>query len=116
MVIYHCDGCGKDIPPKTLRYTVTIDVKAAYDKIEVGLAELIQDHRKEILDLIQRLESQSADEVESSVYKRLKLDLCPSCQRAYLINPIHFHPEQAPDKTDLDIDAFLRSLGEPNPE
>ena len=116
MLIYHCDGCGKDIPPKTLRYTVTIDVKAAYDTVEIGLSELLQDHRKEILKLIQQLESQSADEVESSVFKRLTLDLCPSCQRAYLKNPIHFHPEQSPPKTDLDIDAFLRSLGKPDHE
>ncbi len=116
MITYHCDGCGKDIPPKSLRYTVTIDVKAAYDKKEIGLAELVQDHKKEILDLIEQLESKSADEVESSVFKRLKLDLCPSCQRAYLKNPIHFHPEQAPPKTDLDIDAFLRSLDNPEPE
>ncbi len=116
MVIYHCDGCAKDIPPKTLRYTVTIEVKAAYDKQEIGLAELVQDHRKEILNLIHRLESQSAEEVESSVYKRMKLDLCPSCQRAYLKNPIHFHPEQAPPHTDLDIDAFLRSLGKSDSE
>lgn len=116
MIIYHCDGCGKDIEPKTLRYTVTIDVKAAYDKNEIGLAELVLDHRKEILDLIERLENQSAEEVESSVYKRIKLDLCPSCQRAYLKNPLHFHPEQSPPKTEIDIDAFLRSLGKADSE
>jgi hypothetical protein len=116
MITYHCDGCGKDIPLKALRYTVTIDVKAAYDKKEISLAELVQDHKKEILDLIEQLESKSADEVESSVFKRFKLDLCPSCQRAYLKNPIHFHREQAPPKTDFDIDVFLRSLDNPEPE
>ena len=116
MVIYHCDGCGKDILPKTLRYTVTIDVKAAYDTLEISLAELVQDHRQAILELIQQLENQSADDVESSVFKRLTLDLCPSCQRAYLKNPIHFHPEQSPPKTDFDIDRFLRSLGKSDPE
>ena len=116
MITYHCDGCGKDIPRKTLRYKVTIEVKAAYDKKDIGLTELLQDHRSEIIKLIQHLESKSADEVESSVYKRMRYDLCPSCQRAYLKNPIHFHPEQAPPQTDLDIDAFLRSLDIPDNE
>jgi len=116
MIIYHCDGCGKDIPPDALRYSLTIDVKAAYNKQEIGLAELIQDHRKEMLDLIERLENQSVEEVESSIFKRIKLDLCPSCQRAYLKNPLHFHPEQDPGQPELDIDAFLRSLGKPDGE
>lgn len=111
MIQYRCDGCGVDIPEKSLRYTVTIDVRAAYDTLEIGLAELVRDHRQEILDLIDKLGSKSADEVEASVYKKLKRDLCPSCQKAYLHDPLRFHPEQAGSVSELDIDSFLRSLG-----
>ena len=114
MIQYHCDGCGKEIPPKSLRYTVTIDVRAAYDKLEVGLAELVKDHRQELLDLINALSSKSPEAVEESVYKKLKLDLCPSCQRAYIKDPVRFHPEQAGEASEVDIDAFLRSLGLPD--
>ena len=106
-----CDGCGREIEPKSLRYRVRIDVRAAYDQLEIGLAELVQDHRKEILALIEKLASKSTEEVEASVYKKFELDLCPSCQKAYLLNPLRFHPEHAPAESDLDIDTFLRSLG-----
>jgi hypothetical protein len=111
MVSYHCDGCGKDLPKNALRYTVAIDVRAAYDKLEVGLADLVRDHRPEILALIERLKSKSPEELEESVYKSIKLDLCPSCQRAFIRSPLRFHPEQGTTEGEIDIDAFLRSLG-----
>ena len=113
MIQHVCDGCGKKIEPKTLRYTVTIDVRAAYDSLEIGLADLVRDHRKELLALIESLEQSSVDEVEASVYKKLSLDLCPSCQKAYVRDPIRFHPEQGESKGEVDIDSFLRSLGIP---
>ena len=111
MLHYKCDGCGREIPPKTLRYTLSIDVRAAYDKLEIGLADLVQNHREELLSLIERLGRKSADEVEASVYKKFKLDLCPSCQKAYIRDPMHFHPEQGQHSSELNIDEFLRSLG-----
>lgn len=111
MIRMHCDGCSREIPPKSLRYTVTIDVRAAYDELEIGLNELVQDHRKELMALIERLKDQSAEAIESSVYKKMQLDLCPNCQKAYLQNPLRFHPERVPEEPGVDIDAFLRSLG-----
>ncbi len=111
MIQYQCDGCGKTLPRHALRYTVTVDVRAAYEKQEIGLADLIRDHRQEILALIDSLETKSPKEVEESVYKNIQLDLCPSCQKAYIRNPLGFHPEQAPLSGSLDMDAFLRSLG-----
>jgi len=111
MITYRCDGCGREIPKKALRYTVEIDVRAAYDKLEVSLVELVRDHRGELLALIEKLKSKSPEELEESVYKNIKLDLCPSCQRAFIRNPLRFHPEQAAEEREIDIDAFLRSLG-----
>lgn len=111
MLTYHCDGCGEEIPAKTLRYTVRVDVRAAYDTMEVGLTDLVRDHRQEILRLIDRLGQQSVKEVEESVYMSLQFDLCPACQRAYVNDPLRFHPEQAVAHDPIDIDHFLRSLG-----
>lgn len=111
MVTYCCDGCGVDLAQKALRYTVDIDVRAAYDKMEVGLTELVRDHRAEMLALIERLKHKSANEIEETIYKRIRLDLCPSCQRAFIENPLRFHPEQGVAHDDIDIDGFLRSLG-----
>ena len=111
MITYRCDGCGREIPKKALRYTVEIDVRAAYDKLEVSLVDLVRDHRGELLALIEKLKSKSREELEESVYKNIKLDLCPSCQRAFVRNPLRFHPEQGTEEREIDIDAFLRSLG-----
>ena len=111
MITYRCDGCGREIPKKALRYTVEIDVRAAYDKLEVSLVELVRDHRGELMAIIEKLKSKSPEELEESVYKNIKLDLCPSCQRAFIRNPLRFHPEQGAAEREIDIDAFLRSLG-----
>lgn len=112
MVEYRCDGCGRTLPEGALRYRVTIDVRAAYDQTEVGLMDLVQDHRSEMLRLIERLKDKAPAEIEETVYKLMKLDLCPACQRAYIREPLRFHPEQTPPADDaVDIDTFLRSLG-----
>jgi hypothetical protein len=93
-----------------LRYRVKIDVRAAYDKVEVGLTELVRDHRQELLKLIEQMDDASPRELEETIYKHLEIDLCPACQAAYIRNPIHFHPESG-EATPVDIDSFLRSLG-----
>jgi len=111
MIRYRCDGCGAELPHTALRYTVNIDVRAAYDVLEVTLLDLVRDHRAEMIELIERLKHKDPREIEETVYKNIKLDLCPSCQRAFIRAPLRFHPEQGERETEIDIDAFLRSLG-----
>lgn len=109
--IYQCDGCGRELRKGQLRYNVNIDVKAAYDTMEVTLADLLRDHRDELKALIEKMEGDGTDAVEESVYKGFHLHLCPACQRAYIKGPLRFHPEQADESAPVDIDAFLKSLG-----
>lgn len=112
MIAYRCDGCGVEMESKALRYTVDIEVRAAYDKLHVSLADLLRDHREEIVALIEKLKGKAADRLEESVYRHIKLDLCPRCQRAFLKNPLRFHPEQSGGEgADFNVDDFLRSLG-----
>ena len=113
MEIFRCDGCRTEMKRGDLRYRVTIDVRAAYDELVVGLADLVRDHRADLEALIKKLENKRTQEIEESVYKNFKLDLCPRCQRAYIKDPLRFHPEQGDDETAVDIDGFLRSLGIP---
>ena len=96
-----------------LRYAVKVDVRAAYDELVVGLGDLVRDHRQEILDCIERLKDKDPDRLEETIYKNFELDLCPSCQRAFIRDPLRFHPERGRPDPDIDIDAFLRSLGIP---
>jgi len=111
MIVHRCDGCGKEMRKGDLRYAVKIDVRAAYDEMEVHLADLIRDHRAEILSLIERMKNKDPKDLEESVYKSFSLDLCPMCQRAYIRDPLRFHPEMGESDTEIDIDGFLRSLG-----
>lgn len=111
MIAYRCDGCGTEMKPGSLRYTVKIDIRAAYDELKIGLVDLLRNHREEMLALIEKLKHKDPREIEESVYKGFELDLCPRCQRAYIRDPLRFHPEQGSAVSDIDIDAFLRSLG-----
>jgi len=111
MVIYKCDGCGKELAENDLRYKVKIDVRAAYHETRIGLADLVRDHREEMLRLIKQMEQQEAAKLEEQVWKEMELDLCPGCQKAYITSPLHFHPEQGAAAASVDIDAFLKSLG-----
>ena len=113
MVTYTCDGCGKEIPQKALRYKVKIDARAAYDTLEMTLADLLRDHEAELRDLIDRMQDMDPQQIEDEIYKILHLDLCPGCYRSYIKDPLRFHPEAAVrDEGGFDIDAFLRQLKE----
>jgi len=110
MMMYRCDGCGVELKAHALRYTVSIDVRAAYDELIVSLADLIRDHRAEILALIERMKSCDVQDLEDQVYKKITLDLCPACQKAFIRNPLQFRPERS-RPSPVDVDTFLRSLG-----
>ena len=112
--IIRCDGCGKVLKKGRLRYEVTIQVRAAYDEMEVTLLDLVQNHRAEILSLLERLQDRDPRELEEGIYKDFHLDLCPACQRAYIRNPLRFHPEQGQPVEPLDVEDFLRSLRPPD--
>lgn len=112
MLLFRCDRCGRELRPGALRYDVTIEVKAAYDALEVRLADLLRDHREEMAALIAAMDRAGAEAVEDGVYKRFALHLCPGCQRAYLAAPLAPGPAPAGDGP-VDIDGFLRSLGIP---
>ncbi len=115
MITYTCDGCGKVLHRHALRYTVKIEVKAAYDKMEITLLDLIRDHREEMRELVEKMKDRDPAELEEGVYKHIRLDLCPACQRVYIREPLRFHPEQTAPPPPVDIDRFLRSLGKGGP-
>ena len=111
MKYYVCDGCGRRMERKDLRYKVKMDVRAAYDTLEISLADLLRDHRAELEALIERLEGMDPQQLEDDIYKQFKLDLCPQCHHSFIKSPLRFHPEAVVrDESEFDVDAFLRRL------
>ena len=106
-----CDGCGRDLPKGALRYSVAIEVKAAYDELEIGLLDLVRSHRGELQRLIEELDDADAAKLEEGIFKRMELDLCPACQQRFIAAPLRFNPREDVGPPPVDLDAFLRSLG-----
>lgn len=111
MLKYVCDGCGAQMHRGELRYRVGIDVRAAYDEIEVGLLDLVRSHKKALESAVQALEEGDVADLESQIYKKITLDLCPKCQRKYIAHPLDFGGGCDSGEPAVNIDSFLRSLG-----
>ncbi len=84
-----CDICGNglllDAP---VRYEVKIVVKAAYDPMEISPEDLERNYGAEIAALLKKLASKSEQEANDEVYKEMTFDLCLTCQRKYLKQPL----------------------------
>ena len=84
-----CDRCGKNLLiDEKVRYTVRIEVFAAYDPMELTDDDLEQDHDAEIKRLLEKINGLDEKDLMDSVYRRIVLDLCPPCQKAYLQDPL----------------------------
>lgn len=83
-----CDRCGGglllDLP---VRYEVSIEVKSAYDPLELTSEDLV-DAEAEMKRLIEKLRQVSPDAAQDEVYRKFRFDLCATCQKAYLKNPL----------------------------
>ena len=89
MINFNCDMCGKPLlVDEDVRYVVKLEVFAAYDPMELVEEDLEKDHLEEISDLIEKMEGMDDQEIEDQVYKSLRFDLCPSCQRKYIKDPL----------------------------
>jgi hypothetical protein len=80
-----CDGCGGELlAASEVRYEVRIEVKAAYDPLEISAEDLQKDYRAEIARVLRQLEGLSVTEAQNQVHRAFDFDLCPTCQRRYL--------------------------------
>ena len=84
-----CDRCGKALLiDEEVRYVVRIEVKAAYDPLELTRDDMARDLRGEMEALIERMHGMSREEAADQVYREFRFDLCPPCQRNYLKGPL----------------------------
>ncbi|MBV8881691.1 MAG: hypothetical protein JO332_17170 [Planctomycetaceae bacterium] len=83
-----CDRCGNglllDAP---VRYEVRIEVKSAYDPLELTEDDLAA-ASKNLKEAVEAARNLSADEAMDEVYKEFRFDLCRTCQRQYLRSPL----------------------------
>lgn len=89
MFKFICDICGKGLlVEEDVRYEVKIEVKSAYDPMEITRNDLQKDFQNEILELLNLLAARDPQELQDEVYKVFQFDLCRQCQKRYIQNPL----------------------------
>ncbi|MCP4591716.1 MAG: hypothetical protein GY842_13330 [bacterium] len=89
MIRYECDKCGCSLTANDpRRFIVKMEVYAAAAPLEFSQSELAKDHTSEIKELVEQLYTANPDEIEDQTYRRLRFDLCNTCQQALLRRPL----------------------------
>lgn len=88
---FSCDWCGKEMLPDTdRRFIVKMEIYAAHDPAELTDDDLDDDHLESLSELLQQIEDTGDDEGEiAPTYKKIRLDLCPSCHKRFLRDPLN---------------------------
>lgn len=83
-----CDRCGNglllDAP---VRYEVRIEVKSAYDPMELT-ADDLANAAAELKRAAEAAQKLSAEEAMDEVYREFRFDLCRTCQKQFLKAPL----------------------------
>jgi hypothetical protein len=83
-----CDRCGNglllDAP---VRYEVRIEVKSAYDPLEIT-SEDLSDASKKLREAVDAVRGLTEQEAMDEVYKEFRFDLCRTCQKQFLKAPL----------------------------
>lgn len=91
-----CDRCGELIEEGMLRYEARIQVYAAYDPLNITFEDLTKDHSEEIRKIIEQCKNLSEEELMKGVYVDFLFDLCPSCQKTYIRDPLGLEGHEKP--------------------
>lgn len=80
-----CDLCGSAL---LLDSDVRYEVKAAYDPMELTDEDLAKDHEAQMRRALEKLKGMTEQEAQDEVYRLFTFDLCLSCQKRFLKNPL----------------------------
>lgn len=88
MIHYSCDRCKRAIrPDEELRYSVSIEIQVTLDSSEFETDDE-RDHLNELHEILERLDDADRLEISESTYQRRRFDLCATCHREYVKNPL----------------------------
>ncbi len=89
MIRYSCDLCRRDLnPADDVHYVIKIDVSTALEPQTCDEVDDDRDHLQEINDLLQHLDNTDHEASIEAPSQQLRFDLCPSCRRKFLKNPL----------------------------
>jgi hypothetical protein len=89
MVHFTCDLCGKDLTSSgDGRYVVKIEAYPGFDPTELKEDDLDSDPMEAVAQILQREEARNADDGSSTRPKGFRFDLCPSCHRKFVNDPL----------------------------
>ena len=88
MIKTFCDSCGREIKRDTIHYELTIEIKAAYNTLEINLADLLKDHTEEIEAVLAEMKDADPQTLQDDVYKKFEFHLCRACQQSYIRTPL----------------------------
>lgn len=90
MIHFTCDLCGCPLGANHPRYVVELQIYPAGG--ESGSEDYSDDpdvdHLEELNDMIEQLELSSDQELVNDATRHIKLDLCPSCCKQFVKNPL----------------------------
>ncbi|MBX7105154.1 MAG: hypothetical protein K1X57_13820 [Gemmataceae bacterium] len=90
MIHYSCDMCGKDLASEgDARFVVRVEVYAAHDPAELTTEDLDADAVQSLSELL----ADAPEGADLSAHlpptrNEFRYDLCPSCHRRYVRNPL----------------------------
>lgn len=87
MIHFTCDCCKQLIDLEhEVRYVMRMEVFAMADTDDAD-CEDDRDYLEEIEDMLNRGEA-DADALDTDIYEQTRFDLCDSCRREFLQNPL----------------------------
>ncbi len=87
---FSCDWCGKEMAPDSDRhFIVKMEIYAAHDPAELTEDDLDDDHLESLGELLQQIEDGDEDDDLPPAYTQIRLDLCPSCHKRFLKDPLN---------------------------
>jgi hypothetical protein len=86
---FSCDLCSKDLTADPdSRYVVKMAAHPAADPARLTAADLDADPVDDLAELLDELEAGNSPATDLTTAKVLEYDLCPSCYRRFLADPL----------------------------